>query len=160
MRRRSPLLRLEPGREIVERDAQSGSEFGERAEVAGLAPGFDLAQVARRNPRGGGERLAGEAAMGAPNADRMLAGAEAPDQLDRQMVGARLLLAEMSYGSSWVAIWAFTLAPIALVSALRETSTVFAVIIGVVFLHERLSLARLASIATTLIGTTVLKLSR
>ena len=32
--------------------------------------------------------------MGAPNADRMLAGAEAPDQLDRQMVGARLLLAE------------------------------------------------------------------
>jgi multidrug transporter EmrE-like cation transporter len=48
----------------------------------------------------------------------------------------------------------------ALVSALRETSTVFAVIIGVVFLHERLSLARLASITTTLIGTTVLKLSR
>ncbi len=66
----------------------------------------------------------------------------------------------MSYGSSWVAIWAFTLAPMALVSALRETSTVFAVIIGVAFLHERLSLTRLASIATTLIGTTVLKLSR
>jgi drug/metabolite transporter (DMT)-like permease len=66
----------------------------------------------------------------------------------------------MSYGSSWVAIWAFTLAPMALVSALRETSTVFAVIIGVIFLHERLSITRLASIATTLIGTTVLKLSR
>jgi drug/metabolite transporter (DMT)-like permease len=66
----------------------------------------------------------------------------------------------ISYGSSWVAIWAFTLAPMALVSALRETSTVFAVIIGVVFLRERLSLTRLASIATTLIGTTVLKLSR
>jgi uncharacterized membrane protein len=66
----------------------------------------------------------------------------------------------MSYGSSWVAIWAFTVAPMALVSALRETSTVFAVIIGVVFLHERLSLTRLASIATTLIGTTFLKLSR
>jgi uncharacterized membrane protein len=66
----------------------------------------------------------------------------------------------MSYGSSWIAIWAFTLAPMSLVSALRETSIVFAIIIGVVFLHERLSLARLASIATTLIGTTVLKLSR
>src|SRR5258708_4814862 len=66
----------------------------------------------------------------------------------------------MSYGSSWVAIWAFTVAPMALVSALRETSTVFAVIIGVVFLHERLSLTRLVSIATTLIGTTFLKLSR
>jgi len=66
----------------------------------------------------------------------------------------------MSYGSSWIAIWAFTLAPMSLVSALRETSIVFAIIIGVVFLHERLSLARLASIATTLIGTIVLKLSR
>jgi drug/metabolite transporter (DMT)-like permease len=66
----------------------------------------------------------------------------------------------MSYGSSWVAIWAFTRAPIALVSALREISTVFAVVIGVVFLKERLSLMRLASIATTLIGATVLKLSR
>jgi uncharacterized membrane protein len=38
----------------------------------------------------------------------------------------------------------------ALVSALRETSIVFAVVIGVVFLQERLSLARLASITTTL----------
>jgi drug/metabolite transporter (DMT)-like permease len=66
----------------------------------------------------------------------------------------------MSYGSSWLVIWALTLASMALVSALRETSIVFAVIIGVVFLRERLSLTRLASILTTLIGTTVLKLSR
>lgn len=65
----------------------------------------------------------------------------------------------MSFASSWVAIWAFTLAPVAMVSALRETSTVFAVIIGVVFLHERLSLTRLASTLTTLVGTTMLKLS-
>jgi uncharacterized membrane protein len=48
----------------------------------------------------------------------------------------------------------------ALVSALRETSVAFAVIIGVVFLQERLSLARLMSVATALIGTVVLKLSR
>jgi drug/metabolite transporter (DMT)-like permease len=65
-----------------------------------------------------------------------------------------------SYGSSWLVIWALTLAPMALVSALRETSIVFAVIIGIVFLKERLSISRLVSIATTLIGTTVLKLSR
>ena len=77
MSRRSLLLRLEPRGEIVERDAQSRRELGERAEAAGLAPGFDLAQVARRDPGGSGQRLAGEAAMGAPNADRMLAGAEA-----------------------------------------------------------------------------------
>jgi drug/metabolite transporter (DMT)-like permease len=66
----------------------------------------------------------------------------------------------LSYITSWMIIWALTVAPIALVSALRETGIVFAVIIGVVFLRERLSLLRLASIATTLIGTTVLKLSR
>jgi len=66
----------------------------------------------------------------------------------------------MSYGSSWVVIWALTMAPLALVSALRETAVVFAVVIGVVFLKEKLSLLRLASIATTLAGATVLKLGR
>jgi drug/metabolite transporter (DMT)-like permease len=66
----------------------------------------------------------------------------------------------MSYGSAWIVIWALTLAPIALVSALREIGVVFAVVIGVVILKERLSLSRLASIATTLIGTAVLKLGR
>jgi drug/metabolite transporter (DMT)-like permease len=66
----------------------------------------------------------------------------------------------MSYGSSWLVIWALTLAPLALVSALRETGIVFAVIIGVVFLKESLSLTRLASIAATLVGTAILKLNR
>ena len=42
---------------------------------------------------------------------------------------------------------------------LRETGVVFAVLIGVVILKERLSLAWLASIAK-MIGTTVLKLRR
>ena len=37
---------------------------------------------------------------------------------------------------------------------------VFAVVFGVIFLRERLSLMRLASIATTLVGATLLKLSR
>ena len=66
----------------------------------------------------------------------------------------------MSYGSSWVVIWALTLAPLALVSALRETGVVFAVIIGVAILKEPLSLSRLASVAATLLGTTILKLGR
>jgi multidrug transporter EmrE-like cation transporter len=34
------------------------------------------------------------------------------------------------------------------------------VVIGVLFLHERLNIVRLASIAATLVGTTMLKLSR
>ena len=60
----------------------------------------------------------------------------------------------------WIVIWAMTQAPLALVSAVRETSMVFAVLLGVFVLKERLDLARLASIGTTLIGTVMLKLSR
>jgi hypothetical protein len=37
----------------------------------------------------------------------------------------------------WMVMWALALAPMAYVSALRETSTMFAVIIGVVFLKEQ-----------------------
>jgi drug/metabolite transporter (DMT)-like permease len=78
----------------------------------------------------------------------------------RQSRRAGIVSGLMSYASSWLVIWGLTLAPLALVSALRETGIVFAVIIGVVVLKERLNLARLASIVTTLIGTTILKLSR
>lgn len=66
----------------------------------------------------------------------------------------------LSYGSSWLVIWALTLAPMAMVSALRETSIVFAVILGVFVLKERLNLARLFSIMLTLTGTAILKVSR
>ena len=66
----------------------------------------------------------------------------------------------MSYGGSWVVIWAMTQSPLALVSALRETGVVFAVLIGALVLKEAVSLRRLASIATTLIGTTLLKFGR
>jgi drug/metabolite transporter (DMT)-like permease len=44
-----------------------------------------------------------------------------------------------------VVIWAFTLSPIAPISALRETSIVFAALIGRIFLNETLSIHRLAS---------------
>ena len=60
----------------------------------------------------------------------------------------------------WVVIWAMTQAPMAMVSAVRETSMVFAVLFGVFVLKERLDLARLASTAITLIGTAMLKMSK
>lgn len=60
----------------------------------------------------------------------------------------------------WIVIWAMTQAPMALVSAVRETSMVFAVLFGVFVLKERLDLRRLASIGMTLIGTVMLKMSR
>ena len=62
--------------------------------------------------------------------------------------------------ATWLVIWALTLAPLALVSALRETSIVFAVLFGVVFLKERLDLIRLAATATTLVGAVMLKTSK
>ena len=59
-----------------------------------------------------------------------------------------------------IVIWAMTQAPTALVSAVRETSMVFAVLIGVFALKERLDLARLVATGVTLIGTAMLKMSR
>ena len=82
------------------------------------------------------------------------------EPLGRRGRQAGILSGLIGYLCSWLIIWAFTLAPIALVSALRETGIIFAVIIGVVFLKERLNLARLASIATALVGATILKVSR
>ena len=59
-----------------------------------------------------------------------------------------------------IATWAFTQAPIALVTALRETSIVFALLIGVFFLKERLDLLKVFSTMTTLVGVAILRLGR
>ena len=71
-----------------------------------------------------------------------------------------LLAGLTSLVAVWLVNWALTLAPLALVSALRESSIVFAVLFGVVFLKERLDLVRLAATITTLVGTVMLKGSR
>lgn len=60
----------------------------------------------------------------------------------------------------WIVIWAMTLAPFALVSALRETSVIFAVLFGVMFLKERFDFVRLAATVTTLVGTVMLRTTR
>ena len=65
-----------------------------------------------------------------------------------------------SFAAYALVIWAFTQAPIALVTALRETSIVFALLIGVFFLKERLDLAKLASVAVTMLGAIILRFSR
>ena len=67
-------------------------------------------------------------------------------------------------GASFVAYaivtWAFTQAPIALVTALRETSIVFALLIGVFFLKEPLNLLKVFSTMTTLLGAILLRYAR
>lgn len=73
-------------------------------------------------------------------------------------------VAAIGGGASYLAyslvVWAFTQAPIALVTALRETSIVFALLIGVIFLRERLNLVKLLSTMTTLGGAILLRLAR
>jgi drug/metabolite transporter (DMT)-like permease len=66
-------------------------------------------------------------------------------------------------GSTLVAyslvLWAMTHAPIALVAALRETSIVFAALIGVLFLKEPIGRLRLASVCLVCAGAATLKLA-
>ena len=71
-----------------------------------------------------------------------------------------ILMGLMSMVAFWAVIWAMTVAPISLVAATRETSIVFAVLIGVFFLKERLSLVKLITMFTTLTGIVLLKFSR
>lgn len=81
----------------------------------------------------------------------------------RQAVGLRRHLV-VGGGASFTAyllvVWAFTQAPIAHVTALRETSIVFALLIGVGVLNERLSLAKVASTAITITGAILLRMNR
>lgn len=56
--------------------------------------------------------------------------------------------------------WAFTQAPIASVAALRETSIIFALLIGVGVLKERLDLAKVVSTMITLLGAALLRFAR
>lgn len=59
-----------------------------------------------------------------------------------------------------MATWAFTVAPIALVTALRETSIVFALLLGVMVLKERLDLMKVLATACTLVGIGLMRLNR
>jgi len=65
-----------------------------------------------------------------------------------------------SFAAYGLVIWAFTQAPIALVTALRETSIIFALLIGVFFLKERLDLAKVVSTVVTLSGAILLRFAR
>ena len=55
--------------------------------------------------------------------------------------------AAASYGSYAIAVWAMTLAPIALVAALRETSILFAVLIGWLGFGEKMTAGKAVSVA-------------
>jgi len=71
----------------------------------------------------------------------------------RGMVGGFFSVA--AYG---IVLWAMTRAPVAAVAALRETSVLFAAIIGTVLLKERLGPGRLAGAVGVVLGVAALKL--
>lgn len=58
---------------------------------------------------------------------------------DRKAWGAGMLAAAASYGAYGVSVWAMTRAPIAVVAAVRETSILFAVLIGWLVFGERMT---------------------
>jgi drug/metabolite transporter (DMT)-like permease len=71
----------------------------------------------------------------------------------RGVAGA--ILSGLSYG---IALWAMTRAPVAIVAALRETSVIFAALLGAWLLKEGHLKARLAGAAAVLAGLIALKL--
>ncbi|HWV54273.1 EamA family transporter [Pseudorhodoplanes sp.] len=70
------------------------------------------------------------------------------------MIGGSMQL--LSYG---IAIWAMTLAPIALVAALRETSVLFGALIAVLFLKEPMRPARIVAALMIVCGLVAIRLS-
>jgi uncharacterized membrane protein len=61
-----------------------------------------------------------------------------------------------SYG---LALWAMTLAPIAVVAALRETSILFGTAISGLVLKERISVGRILAACTIALGAAVVRLA-
>ncbi len=70
-------------------------------------------------------------------------------------IGPGLAGGAMAFGAYWIAVWAMTQAPIALVAAVRETSVLFATAIAVVVLREPLLPHRIVS-AVLIVGGLVL----
>ena len=65
----------------------------------------------------------------------------------------------LQLGSYGIAIWAMTVAPIAIVAALRESSVLFGAVIAVVFLKEPLRAGRVAAALMIVAGLALIRLS-
>ena len=65
----------------------------------------------------------------------------------------------LQLGSYGIAIWAMTVAPIAIVAALRESSVLFGAAIAVVFLNEPLRTGRVAAALMIVAGLALIRLS-
>ena len=71
---------------------------------------------------------------------------------NRHAWGLGALAAVASYGAYAIAVWAMTVAPIALVAALRETSILFAVLIGWVVFGETMGKGKVVAVGLIVAG--------
>jgi drug/metabolite transporter (DMT)-like permease len=69
--------------------------------------------------------------------------------------GVAGLISVLAY---WIAVWAMTQAPIALVVALRETSVIFAVLIGIIFFGEKADRGKLIATIIIISGILLMRL--
>ena len=74
-------------------------------------------------------------------------------------VGVGLAGAAMAFVAYAIALWAMTRAPIGAVAAVRESSVLFATVIGAVALHERFGVSRWVAAALVAAGLVLVKLS-
>lgn len=65
----------------------------------------------------------------------------------------------LSFAAYWIAIWAMTVAPIAMVAALRETSVLFGAAIAVLVLREPLRAIRVVAAVAIVGGLALIRLS-
>lgn len=77
----------------------------------------------------------------------------------RRYWGTGLAGGALQLGSYGIAIWAMTVAPIAVVAALRETSVLFAALIAVVVLREPLKPVRVVAALAMVAGLVLIRLS-
>ncbi len=75
--------------------------------------------------------------------------------IDRRWHG--LIGGTLSAGAYAISVWAMTKAPVALVASLRETSVLFATLIGARLLKEKLTLRRWAGVGAVVVGVVALK---
>ncbi len=92
-------------------------------------------------------------------AQRSAAGRRAIAAYARQRWPLATLGGLASLGSYWIALWAMTRAPVAAVSALRETSVLFATALSVLVLKERFGLQRAIGAVVIVAGVVALRLS-
>ncbi len=71
--------------------------------------------------------------------------------------GRSMVAGALSAGAYAISVWAMTRAPVALVAALRETSVLFAALLGTLLLGERIDRRRVSAVVAVVLGVAALK---